>query len=176
MQDFRFAWAGNTFAVGVSIGVVPINHHSDTLENVLAAADTACYTAKNNGRNRVHAVHPDDQTLLQQQGESRWAARLTQALDEDRFCLFAQPIVPTALGPAQEHHYEVLLRLRDETGQIIPPLAFLPAAERYGLMVKIDRWVVSTLFQHWPPHPPQAVPDPAVPTVYAIAMAKIVRT
>ncbi|MBE9108112.1 EAL domain-containing protein [Nodosilinea sp. LEGE 07298] len=171
VQDFRFAWAGNTFTVGVSIGVVPINRHSDTLENVLVAADTACYTAKNNGRNRVHAVHLDDQTLLQQQGEFRWAARLIQALADHRFCLFAQPIVPTQSGPVKEYHYEVLLRLRDETGQMIPPLAFLPAAERYGLMAKIDRWVVSTLFQHWPSRPPKGEPDPTIPTVYAINLS-----
>ncbi|MBD1877100.1 EAL domain-containing protein [Nodosilinea sp. FACHB-131] len=171
VQDFRFAWAGNTFAIGVSIGVVPINHHSDTLENVLIAADTACYTAKNNGRNRVHTVHLDDQALLQQQEEFRWVARLTQALTDHRFCLFAQLIVPTAPGPAKEYHYEVLLRLRDDTRQMIPPLAFLPAAERYGLMAKIDRWVVSTLFQHWPTLHNQLDSDPTVPTVYAINLS-----
>lgn len=171
VQDFRFAWAGNTFAVGVSIGVVPINCHSDTLENVLVAADTACYTAKNNGRNRVQAVHLNDQALLQQQGEFRWAARLTQAIDENRFCLFAQPIVSTQPGPNEEHHCEVLLRLQDNTGQMIPPLAFLPAAERYGLMAKIDRWVVSTLFRHWPTLYSQLDSDPTVPTVYAINLS-----
>lgn len=156
IQSFRFVWSGNTFAIGVSIGVVPIDGQNRSLETLLMAADSACYAAKNNGRNRVHVFQADDQALVQQQGEMRWAPRLIKALEENRFCLFAQPIVATQPHLNPEKHYEVLLRLWDEIGSLVPPMAFLPAAERYGLMTKIDRWVVSTLFRHWPQLQPQS--------------------
>ncbi len=172
IQDFRFVWEGNSFAIGVSVGIVPIDGQSRSLQTLLSAADSACYAAKNNGRNRVHVFQADDQTLVQQQGEMRWAPRLTRALEENRFCLFAQPIVATQPHLSPEKHYEVLLRLWDETGALVPPMAFLPAAERYGLMTKIDRWVVSTLFRHWP----QLQPLPGgggdyQPRIYAINLS-----
>jgi diguanylate cyclase (GGDEF)-like protein len=172
IQAFRFAWETNTFSIGVSIGVVSINHQSESLSSLLVAADSACYAAKNNGRNRVHTFHAEDQDVVQQRGEMRWAARLNQALENHQFCLFAQPIVATRPQSSAEKHYEVLLRLRDETGALVPPMAFIPAAERYGLMPKIDRWVVRTLFQHWAQIQPQpgGVGD-AQPRIYAINLS-----
>jgi EAL domain-containing protein (putative c-di-GMP-specific phosphodiesterase class I) len=123
-----------------------INPEGADLNSVLSAADAACYAAKSRGRNRVHLYQADDTELAKQQGEMQWAVRITQALEEDRFCLYYQPIVATQQASLQEEHYEVLLRLRDEAGQLVPPMAFIPAAERYNLMHLIDRWVIRTLF------------------------------
>ncbi|MBD2120500.1 EAL domain-containing protein [Trichocoleus sp. FACHB-262] len=146
LQEFRFLWQGQTFSLGVSIGLTMIDQKEADLNSVLSAADAACYAAKSRGRNRVHLYQADDMELAKQQGEMQWAVRITQALEEDRFCLYYQPIVATQQAQLQEEHYEVLLRLRDETGKVVPPMAFLPAAERYNLMHLIDRWVIRTLF------------------------------
>lgn len=149
VQDFRFTWDNHVFTIGVSIGVVPITSQVRDLETLLMSADAACYAAKNAGRNRVHLFQADDQALAQQQGEIRWATRITHALENHRFCLFAQPIQPTQPRSHQPDYAEVLIRLVDDDGHLILPMAFIPAAERYGLIGTIDRWVVSTLFQNW---------------------------
>lgn len=149
VQDFRFTWDNHVFTIGVSIGVVPITPQVQDLEALLMSADAACYAAKNSGRNRVHLLRADDADLMQQQGEVRWATRITHALSHDQFCLFVQPILAIQPSPQPINHAEILIRLRDDDGSLIPPMAFIPAAERYGLIGAIDRWVVSTLFQHW---------------------------
>jgi diguanylate cyclase (GGDEF)-like protein/PAS domain S-box-containing protein len=150
VQNFRFVWQDKQFAIGVSIGLVVIDAHSGTTMNVLSAADAACYVSKNKGRNRVHVYQADDLELAQQQGEMQWATRLTQALEDDRFHLYYQQIFPLAANAANSEpigeHYEVLLRLQDESGELVSPMAFVPAAERYNLMQTIDRWVIRTLF------------------------------
>jgi diguanylate cyclase (GGDEF)-like protein/PAS domain S-box-containing protein len=146
IQGFRFVWQEQTFKIGASIGLISIDTNSESLSSLLSLADAACYTAKNNGRNRVHIFQTDDRELLQQRDEMQWATRITQALEEDRFCLYFQSISAIASTPKNAEHYEVLLRLRDEEGNLIPPMAFIPAAERYGLMHLIDRWVIRTLF------------------------------
>ena len=146
VQTFRFVWQDKQFAIGVSIGLVVIDAHSRTTMDVLIAADAACYVSKNKGRNRVHVYQADDLELAQQQGEMQWATRLTQALQDDRFRLYYQQIIPLAGDAAIGEHYEVLLRLQDESGELIAPMAFVPAAERYNLMQTIDRWVIRTLF------------------------------
>ncbi|MCC8999035.1 MAG: EAL domain-containing protein, partial [Candidatus Contendobacter sp.] len=143
VSDFRFTWDGKTFRLGVSIGVVAINAASDNFSGVLSAADSACYAAKDAGRNRVHLYTEDDADLARRQGEMQWVARINQALEENRFQLAFQPIVPV-LGASKGHHYELLLRMEGESGQILMPGAFLPAAERYHLAAKLDQWVVST--------------------------------
>ncbi len=140
-RAFRFVWEGRSFDVGVSIGLVPIHAESGTLANVMAAADMACYAAKDAGRNRIHVYRDSDAALAQRHGEMLWVSRLGAALEQDRFLLYRQAIVP-ATGDAHPVHYEVLLRLHDEDRNIILPAAFLPAAERYNLMPAIDRWVV----------------------------------
>ena len=145
VQDFQFSWEGHTFRVGVSIGLVSINDNIQNLTNLLRQADAACYMAKDLGRNRIHVYHPDDTDIAQRQGEMKWVARIYQALEEDRFCLFAQKIVQ--LGKDEKHHYEILLRMIGEDGEIIPPGAFLPAAERYNLMARLDRWVIERAFK-----------------------------
>jgi len=145
IQAFRFVWQDKIFKLGVSIGLVEINQESESVTTVLSAADAACYAAKNNGRNRVHIYQADDTELTQQHGEMQWVARITQALEENRFCLYYQPIVSITQCENAEH-YEVLLRLVDEVGNLVSPIAFMRSAERYNLMQTLDRWVICTLF------------------------------
>lgn len=147
VRDFRFAWQDYAFDVGASIGLVSITSGEQSLSDIMSAADVACYAAKDAGRNRVHVYHLEDDELKQRHGEMRWVSRLGRALDENRFCLYCQKIAPVTATNSDSPHYELLLRLRDEEGKLIPPLAFIPAAERYNLMPSIDRWVVRKAFE-----------------------------
>ncbi len=140
VKDYQFFWDGKVFRIGVSIGLVAITETSGNFTDVFKQADAACYLAKDLGRNRIHTYHPDDTELAVRHGEMQWVGRIHQALDDDRYCLYAQPIVP--LDGSEHRHYEMLLRMIDETGKVIPPGAFLPAAERYSLIGTLDRWVV----------------------------------
>jgi diguanylate cyclase (GGDEF)-like protein/PAS domain S-box-containing protein len=143
--DYRFVWKDRIFNIGVSIGLVEISRESGTLEELMAAADTACYVAKKQGSGRVAVYSARDEALARHSGEIQWLQRLQGALKENRFQLYHQIIVPTHGtdgGPAME----VLLRLRDENGQELPPAEFMRAAERYRLMGLVDRWVVQTTF------------------------------
>jgi len=154
IQDFRFAWKDKTFNVGVSIGVVPIDAYSEDLAHILSAADAACYTAKEKGRNRVNVYQRDNLDFAQRLGEMEWVQRITHAFEEQRFLLYCQPIVPLGVvGPNGDRQQEILIRLRDEQGEILLPGSFLPAAERYNLMPTIDRWVIRTLFMQLSAHP-----------------------
>lgn len=148
IRDFRFIWEGKSFAVGVSIGISAINGTSGNAVNLLKEADAACYAAKDKGRNRVHVYRPDDEELALRQGQMQWVEKIRQGLEYNRFCLYAQPIVPLGANKEEEGlHFETLLRYRDDKGLIIPPGAFLPAAERYSLAPAVDRWVIVTLFR-----------------------------
>jgi len=156
LQDFRFVWQDRGFTVGASVGLVPIDPGVDTLASVFRAADVACYAAKEQGRNRVHLYYPDDHDLAQRHGEMQWVPRIQEALANSRFSLYYQPII--ALGWSGRPHGEVLLRLLNRDGDLIPPSAFIPAAERYNQMQAIDRWVIRTVFSglrdpHWVPLP-----------------------
>ena len=145
--SFRFAWLDKTFAVGVSIGLVAITASSGNSASVLSAADTACYAAKDKGRNRVQVYSPGDIEMAERHGEMHWVARIAKAFEEDRFHLYYQPIVLVQVAAQnKEQHFEILLRMRDENHNLIPPNAFIPAAERYNMMVEIDRWVVRNVF------------------------------
>ncbi|MGF1534987.1 MAG: EAL domain-containing protein [Elainellaceae cyanobacterium] len=147
IQDFRFVWQDKTFGIAVSIGVVELDDGIDNLADALGAADAACYAAKERGRNRLYLYRADDQQLSEQRSQQEWITRIQRALDENQFQLYQQPIVPASLVQGSEmHHYEILLRLVDDTGRIVPPMAFIPAAERYGLMPAIDRWVIRAFF------------------------------
>lgn len=146
VTDFRFVFQSQTFSIGVSVGVVEISEEYTELSKVLNAADLACYKAKESGRNCVHAYHSADEDILNRKGDMRWVGRLQNALDEDRFEFHCQPIVSLKSGVEKIIHYEVLLRMRDENKELIYPDAFLPAAERYGLLPAIDRWVFSHIF------------------------------
>ncbi len=146
VRDFRFVYEEHSFEIGVSIGVVEVNAQTQNMTEIYSAADVACYTAKDAGRNRIHIYKPDDSELKARQGEMRWVSRIHKALDEDRFVLYCQPIISVS-DVNLPHHFEILLRIRDSDGQLIPPMAFIPAAERYNLMPEIDRWVVSRVLE-----------------------------
>ncbi len=145
VEEYRFIWDGRSFQVGVSIGLVVVDVTTPDVDEVFVASDSACYAAKEAGRNRVHVYSPDDVEIAQRQGEAQWLVQLQAALDEDRFQLYYQPIVPIQ-NKSDIVHYEILLRMLDEKGQVIPPGAFIPSAERYQMMSKIDRWVIKNTF------------------------------
>ncbi|WP_017527744.1 EAL domain-containing protein [Pseudomonas fluorescens] len=148
VQNLHFVWKGRPFMTTVSIGLVHLSSHTPTtLETSLRAADMACYMAKEKGRNRVQVYHADDSELSLRFGEMAWVQRLHMALEENRFCLYAQEISPLGATDAGNGHIEILLRLHDEAGRIILPDSFIPAAERYGLMTSLDRWVVENVFK-----------------------------
>jgi len=144
VNDYRFVWKDRIFNIGVSVGLIEISRESGTLEELLAAADSACYVAKKQGSGRVAVYSARDEALARHSGEIQWLQRLQAALKENRFHLYYQPIVPAygedGTGPA----IEVLVRLREENGTDVPPSEFVRAAERYRLMGLVDRWVVQT--------------------------------
>ena len=140
MEDFKFTWEAHTFPVGASIGLVAINELTPNLRELLRQADAACYMAKDLGRNRIHVYTPEDKELALRHGEMQWVARINHALEKDQFCLYAQLITP--LDNSDHRHYEMLIRMIGDDGGVIPPGAFLPAAERYDLIGKLDYWVV----------------------------------
>src|SRR5471032_2829235 len=149
IKNFRFVWDHHTFELGVSIGLVEINHHSKSMTELLIAADQACYLAKERGRNRVHLYQESDLRLARRQGEMQWVSRLNEAFEHQYFRLYAQPNV--GLGPQQgrhEPHDEVLIRIQPAKGELILPGAFIPAAERYDMMTSIDRWVIKAVCRH----------------------------
>ncbi len=141
MDEFRFVHDERRFRIGTSIGLVPVDSRWTNTAAAMQAADASCYSAKEAGRNRVHVWVDTDHAVLARHGEMQWATRLAQALDEDRFVLYAQRIDPLD-GCEAGLRAEVLLRLRDGDGSLIQPGAFLPAAERFHLATRIDRWVL----------------------------------
>jgi diguanylate cyclase (GGDEF)-like protein/PAS domain S-box-containing protein len=146
IRDFNFAWEDRSFKVGVSIGISSIKNTSGNAVTLLKEADAACYAAKYKGRDRVHVFRPDDEEIATRHGEMQWVHRLHQGLDQNFFCLYGQPIVPVA-GQDEKLHFETLIRYQDTKSGLIPPGAFLPAAERYNLMPIIDKWVIQHLFE-----------------------------
>jgi diguanylate cyclase len=145
MEHFRFFHEGRRFRLGTSIGLVPMDGRWDSVAALLQTADSACYAAKEAGRNRVHLWRPADQSLEARQGQMQWVSRIEQALDEDLFTLFGQRICQID-GPQGGLHCEILLRLQNPDGEWVSPQVFLPAAERFHMATRIDRWVVSQLF------------------------------
>jgi diguanylate cyclase (GGDEF)-like protein/PAS domain S-box-containing protein len=148
VEQYQFVWGKSTFTVGASIGVVSLSGNFRRITQVLQAADAACYAAKDQGRNRVHVYQENDAVVAQRHGEMQWVSRVKRALNENRFLLEAQPIVSLReIGDAHAATpmtYELLLRMRDEDGSIVPPGAFLPAVERYNLTPRVDQWVIAT--------------------------------
>ncbi len=146
VRNFKFTWEERTFRLGASVGVVPISADNADVASVLSAADSACQAAKEAGRNRVHSFEENDIDLMRRRREMQWAARINNALEEDRFELFRQTILPLQV-PETGAHYELLLRMRDESGKIVAPDQFMTAAERYGITPSIDRWVIENAFR-----------------------------
>src|SRR5581483_2902124 len=128
------------------IGVVPITADNEDVASILSAADSACQAAKESGRNRVHSFAENDIELMRRRREMQWAARINAALEEGRFELFRMSIQPLQ-RVENGAHYELLLRLKDETGRIVSPNDFIAAAERYGITPAIDRWVIENAFR-----------------------------
>ena len=143
IADFQFYWDDKIFKIGVSIGMASINNDTTSIANILMVADNACYTAKAKGRNRIHIHEEGDTELENRRREMLWTTRIQKALDEDRFCLAVQTILPLNPKEKKGEHYEVLVRMVDEDGKIIPPNVFIPVAERYHLITRIDRHVVN---------------------------------
>lgn len=147
IHDTRFEHQGKCFDISVSIGLVEVNQQTRDAAGALGAADIACYTAKDEGRNRVLPVMPDAASLERRQQETQWATRITAAMEEGRLQLYSQCIVSLAPRHSGVCHYELLLRMYEHDGHLVPPGIFLPAAERYNLMSRIDRWVIHHAFR-----------------------------
>lgn len=145
IETYCFTWDGKPFHIGVSIGVVPFTPGSSSLSDIMNAADTACYSAKDKGRNRVHLFQPGDKVLTSHHSEICWSTLITQALEQGKFELFSQPV--TIINDRHDSCgiQEIQLMMIAEDGNHIPPGKFLPAAEKYGLVVDIDKWVIQKL-------------------------------
>jgi EAL domain-containing protein (putative c-di-GMP-specific phosphodiesterase class I) len=148
VSDFHFVWSDKVFPIGVSIGAVLLAPGQMSMTDALRVADAACYIAKERGRNRVHLSSVDDQAIQQREGEMNWVGRIHEALREQRFMLYTQRLQGLGRDNGAEDHHEVLVRMLDPNGGLIAPAAFIPAAERYGLMPQIDRWIVGTVLAH----------------------------
>lgn len=143
LQKIRFTWESQSYQVSASIGICEASEEFESFQQLLGHADEACYMAKESGRNRYHIYSLDDDDLRRHQGHMSWAVLIPEALKENRFELFKQKIVP--MNNNTQCHFEVLLRYRDPSGQLVPPAEFLSAAERYDLIDRIDRWVVENV-------------------------------
>jgi diguanylate cyclase (GGDEF)-like protein/PAS domain S-box-containing protein len=142
VEGFVYVWKQRSYSISVSIGVVLLDRPGLTLAEALAQADAACYIAKDHGRNRVHFYSEQDDETARRRGEMEWANRLRWAIDENRLQLHYQEVAPLR-EECEAPYIELLLRLRDEDGRIVFPGAFIPAAERYGMMPLLDRWVIA---------------------------------
>lgn len=146
IEEYRFHWDIETYRIGVSIGGLTVDPDVGDISELQQLADAACYAAKEAGRNRVHMVSGDKDSARVHRGQVRWVQRLREAMEKNRFAIYGQQIVPMESGSDEPERLEILLRLRDpETRKLIPPGAFLPAAERYGLSIELDKWVVKSL-------------------------------
>ncbi|OGT20920.1 MAG: hypothetical protein A2V90_07655 [Gammaproteobacteria bacterium RBG_16_57_12] len=146
VRGFRFEWEGKIFECSASIGLVPITSASPDMAELLSEADAACFAAKEHGRNSVQAYVASNIELTRRHREMHWVSRITDALKDNRFTLYAQIILP--LKDSEIPHCEILVRMLDEQGKLVPPLNFIPAAERFSLMPDIDRWVIDNTLQH----------------------------
>jgi diguanylate cyclase (GGDEF)-like protein/PAS domain S-box-containing protein len=158
IESFKFAWEGQNFSIAASIGLVPIDSTCENITGILSAADAACYEAKDAGRNRVHEYNEKDTVMVRRHGEMQLVLKIDQALQHHRFRLYYQSIVPIKVqnSPASSgEHYELLIRLKEEDGEIAQPGTFLPTAERYRLSDKLDRWVIKTAFEWFINNPKQ---------------------
>ncbi len=152
LQNFVFVWRGATFNISASLGLVEINTETTGAETLLKQADTACYTAKDQGRNQVHLYKDSDLAVASRRNEMEWVARVREAIGENRLCLYAQLIQPISVSNTGLR-YEVLVRMVDTDGGLIMPGSFLPAAERYNVATLIDRWVFQAVLSQLAQYP-----------------------
>lgn len=144
VSDYKFRWNGKSLRIGISIGLVMIDKSAQDPNEIIKEADEACYMAKLQGRNRICLYHEDDKSI-KQRGEVAWITRINDAIEQNRFILMAQEIRDVNGGAVM---YELLLRMVDEDGKYISPASFLPVAERYSLIEKIDHWVINYTLQY----------------------------
>ncbi|MCP5090888.1 MAG: EAL domain-containing protein [Gammaproteobacteria bacterium] len=141
IEGYRFEWLESFTAVRCSIGVVLVTSENADAASVMSSADVACYSAKDMGRNQIHFYRDSDASMRHE--EMKWVSRITSAVEDNRLELFFQPIIGIGKDQQQQRgHYELLLRMRDENGEIVGPDQFIPSAERYNLMSTLDRWVI----------------------------------
>ncbi len=150
ISQFKFMWEGKAFVVGVSVGVISVNRETESVSSLLQNVDSACYIAKETGRNKTHVFSEEDDDLLKRRGEMHWAGRITQALERDDFTLHAQQI--SSINNYEFPSYELLIRMK-EGSELVTPNLFLPAAERFDLSINVDKWVVRTAFKWFSSHP-----------------------
>jgi diguanylate cyclase (GGDEF)-like protein/PAS domain S-box-containing protein len=141
IRSFSFPWQERRLKIGVNIGVEIIDHRTNSEIDVLVAAASSCASAKESGRNRIFFSEHHEESPVRRK-DAEWIPKINEALEQDRFCLYYQPIVPLGGNVAEHGHYEALVRMIDETGQLVAPGKFIPPAELYGLIDDIDRWVV----------------------------------
>jgi diguanylate cyclase (GGDEF)-like protein len=153
VEEFRFTWEGNPFRIGESIGLVSINHKGSSVASVMRDKEKACYLARGDGRNRVYVYREGDENGTQGHGETRWVNRTQHALENDRFVLDGKPIVSLHGNASESFHCEMLLGLIEDERELVAPGAFMPAAERYGRAVAIDRWVIARALSDLADHP-----------------------
>ena len=149
IKNFNFEWQGRSYSVGASIGLVPITNKTSSTAEIMSQADVACYTAKDLGRNQVHIYENEENNLAVRHSEIVKVAELSDSIKANRFRLYCQTIVPLQSGARQNNHYELLIRSVGMDGKIELPKTFIPAAERYGMMATVDRWVINSAFQQY---------------------------
>jgi diguanylate cyclase (GGDEF)-like protein/PAS domain S-box-containing protein len=163
IREHQFIWGNKSFKVGASIGLVDAPPQVSNYENLYHAADTACYMAKHGGRDRVHSITFNDENVTEKREQTQWVSRINDALENNNFILYAQDINPIGNSPDLIPHKEVLIRMLDDNNEIIPPMAFIPPAERYDLMPLIDEWVIHNVIKK--------VTEDNSNTVYAINLS-----
>jgi diguanylate cyclase (GGDEF)-like protein/PAS domain S-box-containing protein len=149
VQNSRFQWEDREYSVSASIGLVPLNQSvGEQTQELLMAADAACFAAKKQGRSRIRIYEATDQELIKYRSEAQWISKIEKSLEENSFVLYAQPIIEMQGETMPIRHWEVLIRMAGENGEIISSGSFLPAAERYHLVTKIDFWVIERMLQY----------------------------
>lgn len=145
IKSYRFIWAGKVYSIGASFGLTEINQQTHSSAEARREADAACYLSKSKGPNHIQVFDNTNEQINSHHQAPQWAAKINDALINNKFELFFQRINPT-IGTSKREHVEILLRMRDEAGLLLAPGLFLPAAERFRLMSKIDRWVIKSVF------------------------------
>ncbi len=146
IRGIRFQRCDRVFEITASVGITEIDADTRSVPDIMIEADLACHAAKDSGCNRLHIYHQEDQDLARRHSEMQWVSRLTEAINSNKLILYSQEIVPVVPDSCTGRHFEVLVRMHDADGGIVPPDSFLPAAERYNLINSLDRWVVSHTF------------------------------
>ncbi len=147
VHEHTFTWEGHSFRVSISIGVVQIDQYSESASILMSSVDSACYSAKDEGRNCVHVYEQDRDSSKRLLGQMQWVSQINSALEEERLLLYVQPIVDLHSVGLETKAVEILVRMRSQDGELIPPGAFLPSAERYDLIDRIDYWVIEQVMR-----------------------------